>query len=157
MLHTINIYTASQCQGNPGPGGYAIIIDHNHRVQHLAGRDTSTTPRQVELLAVAEAIKAIPEGSAATIHLDSSDLFNLVTSTFPPQQTAQSWIAPGERNTPDHILWKDIIKESKGKSISWLNVQQTQANHHTRDCRNTALEQARRAQKDLVEIQLHSN
>ena len=157
MPHAMNIYTGSECLGDPGPGGYAVIIDHKQHVHTLAGRATNTTPQRLELLAIAEAVKAIPDGSTATVHMESPTLTNLITTNWNDPQLPKSWTTPETRHTNNHDLWKEIIRQSRGKFLSWAHTPPPCTNQHARACRKTALKQAHQARNDLIQIQLHQN
>ena len=67
----INIYTDGACQGNPGPGGWAAIVEQDGGSMELSGREEKTTNNRMEVLAAIEGLEAIPEGSSVTLHSDS--------------------------------------------------------------------------------------
>lgn len=150
MTNTIEVYTISRCLANPGPGGYAVVIDQSGRTQHLAGRDTNTNPHRLRLLAIAEALRAIPKGTTATLHLDSPLLVKLLTSGWPQRLKERGWLGPNGRQTPNRDLWKEILQASKGKFLSWTHPA---PNQHAVKCRAAAAIQAQKARSDLEEIQ----
>ena len=143
MTTETNVYTASDCMGNPGPGGYAAMIQQPNRVQHLAGRDTHTDPERLQLLAAAEALKAIPPHAVVTIHTESPQLAD-----------AMRRVQKGEVRTPDNELWGDIRTHSGTKTIRWEHTPPNKS-PEMRSCRRTAKQQARKAKEDLREIKNH--
>ena len=150
-MTTFNIYTGSKCLGNPGPGGYAVTIHRTGDVQHLAGRDTSTTPQRLELMALAEALKAVPRRATATIHLASSILLNILNS-----HRRQRPSIPQDGPYSSHPdLWTTILQASNGKTISWALISAPPANTNAAPCRRAAAEQAQRAKQDLSDIRPH--
>jgi len=68
----IRIYTDGAAQGNPGPGGYGVILKYNHHVKELSGGFRLTTNNRMELLAVITGLEAIKKSDiAVTIYSDS--------------------------------------------------------------------------------------
>ena len=61
MMKQITIYTDGACSGNPGPGGWAAILEYNGREKELSGGEAHTTNNRMELTAVIEALKALKE------------------------------------------------------------------------------------------------
>lgn len=68
----IRIYTDGAAQGNPGPGGYGVILKYNNHVKELSGGFRLTTNNRMELLAVITGLEAIKKSDiAVTIYSDS--------------------------------------------------------------------------------------
>ena len=68
----IRIYTDGAAQGNPGPGGFGVVMKFNHAEKELSGGFRLTTNNRMELLAVITGLEAIKkEGIPVTIYSDS--------------------------------------------------------------------------------------
>jgi ribonuclease HI len=67
------------CLGNPGPGGWAALIREDGRETLLAGGHPSTTNNRMELTALLEGLRALPEGSSVTVVTDSEYLRGVLT------------------------------------------------------------------------------
>ena len=68
----IDIYTDGACRGNPGPGGYGVIVKQNGDIKTFAQGYRKTTNNRMELLAVIIALEALPEGGQiVTVYSDS--------------------------------------------------------------------------------------
>jgi ribonuclease HI len=75
----IRIYTDGAAQGNPGPGGYGVILKYNDYVKELSQGFRLTTNNRMELLAVIAGLEAIKkEGIPVTIYSDSEYVVNSV-------------------------------------------------------------------------------
>ena len=72
----INIYTDGACQGNPGPGGWAAIVEQDGGSMELSGREVKTTNNRMEVLAAIKGLEGTPDGSSVTLHSDSRYLVN---------------------------------------------------------------------------------
>ena len=58
-MKTVIIYTDGACRGNPGPGGWGVLIEYGESRKELYGGDISTTNNKMELTAAIMALKAI--------------------------------------------------------------------------------------------------
>ena len=72
MENKIIIYTDGACKGNPGPGGWGVVIIENSNQTELSGKDEDTTNNIMELTAVIEALLIIKKKSDITIITDSN-------------------------------------------------------------------------------------
>ena len=75
MPHTkhphIVIYTDGACSGNPGPGGWGVLVRAGEIETELSGGEPATTNNRMELLAVIEALQSLTEPVAARVYTDS--------------------------------------------------------------------------------------
>ena len=104
----IEIYTDGACIGNPGPGGWAAIVvvdGDDAEKQSLSGGHMQTTNNRMEINAVVEGLKSVPEKSNVTVFSDSQYVVNTMT---------RSW----KRNT-NKDLWEDLDREVTSRSVSW--------------------------------------
>lgn len=70
-MYEISVYTDGACSGNPGPGGWAAVLNYRGHQKVISGCDAHTTNNRMELTAVLEAVKALKKQSHVTIHTDS--------------------------------------------------------------------------------------
>lgn len=78
MVH-VDLYTDGSCDGNPGPGGWGVILIQGKHYKELHGEDRYTTNNRMELTAVIEGLKALKQPCEVTITSDSkyvTDAFN---------------------------------------------------------------------------------
>ena len=111
----ITIYTDGACSGNPGPGGYGVVlIYHKHR-KELSGGFRWTTNNRMELMALIAALQALKEPCRVTIHTDSKYLMNAFE---------KKWIINWKRNG-----WKTSAKEPVQNQDLWQLLDQLLATH----------------------------
>ncbi len=91
MAERINIYTDGACQDNPGPGGWAAIIEQDGQSRELAGREQRTTNNRMEVTAAIKGLEATPEGSSVTLHSDSRYLVNTMTRGWKRNVNTDLW------------------------------------------------------------------
>lgn len=71
QLPKINIYTDGACKGNPGKGGWGVLIESADSKIELFGGEHSTTNNRMEMQAVIQGLSAITTPSSITVYLDS--------------------------------------------------------------------------------------
>lgn len=138
------IYTDGACEGNPGPGGYAAIVDDGVSQREISGGEPQTTNNRMELRAVIEGLASLPAGTRARVVTDSQYVVNGVTSW------AKTWQKNGWRNAAkepvkNRDLWEKLLALSKEHDVRWEWVRGH--NGHPENERADAL--ARRAITEL--------
>ena len=105
-------WTDGACSGNPGPGGYGVVLTWNGQRKELAAGFRRTTNNRMEILAVIAALESFTERCAITIHSDSQYVVNAVA-----QGWARKWQAAGWRRGPklreralNPDLWERLLK-----------------------------------------------
>lgn len=101
----IRIYTDGAAQGNPGPGGYGVILKYNDHVKEISQGFRMTTNNRMELLAVITGLEAIrKEGIPVTIYSDSQYVVKAVE-----QGWLWSWEKKNFAKKKNVDLWKRYI------------------------------------------------
>ena len=113
---TINIYTDGACSGNPGIGGWGVVIQKkNSKLIYLNGGSLKTTNNQMELTAAIEALK----------YFTDSSIINLFTDSKYVKDGIQSWIANWKKNG-----WKTASKKPVKNKELWLELDSEIARHN---------------------------
>ncbi|MFD3190776.1 ribonuclease HI [Sedimentitalea sp. HM32M-2] len=115
-------YTDGACSGNPGPGGWGVLLramngDKVVKERELSGGEANTTNNRMELLAAIHALEALGRASAITIVTDSQYVKNGVTS----------WIHGWKRNG-----WKTAAKKPVKNAELWQRLDAAQAGHQVK-------------------------
>ena len=87
----INIYTDGSCLVNPGPGGWAAIIEEDGSKRSLAGREDATTNNRMEILAIIKGLEATPDHSEVFIFSDSQYVINTMTRNWKRKANQDLW------------------------------------------------------------------
>src|SRR6266481_3598670 len=67
----VEIYTDGACRGNPGPGGWGVILRYKGKEKELCGGEAATTNNRMELMAVIRALEALQRSSRVRVYTDS--------------------------------------------------------------------------------------
>jgi ribonuclease HI len=108
------IHTDGACSGNPGPGGWAAILECSGREKELFGGAPDTTNNRMELTAAIEALSALSRPSTVELHTDSQYL----------RQGITSWIRGWKRNG-----WKTADRKPVKNVDLWQALDGLIANH----------------------------
>ena len=112
----ITIYTDGACSGNPGVGGWGVvIIDDNKNETFLNGGDNDTTNNKMELTAAIQALKAIEKKSTITLITDSKYV----------KDGIQSWIQNWKKNG-----WKTAAKKPVKNKELWIELDELIVRHN---------------------------
>ena len=102
MPSTFDIYTDGSCSGNPGPGGWAAVIEHEGETTRLSGGERSTTNNRMEITAAIKGLEAAPPGATAVVHSDSEYLVKTMTKGWKRNVNRDLWeqldLAAAKRN-----------------------------------------------------------
>ena len=113
------IYTDGACSGNPGPGGWGVIIlDEKKNQINLSGKEKSTTNNRMELMAPIMALKKIKNSSEITIYTDSTYLKDGIT-VWINNWKKNGWKSASKKPVKNKDLWVALSKLTEKKSIYW--------------------------------------
>ena len=119
MNHVI-IYTDGACKGNPGPGGWGVLLRSGSTEKELFGGHRATTNNRMELQAVIEALQALRRPCRVTLFLDSEYVRKGITQWLPGWK-ARGWRTAGKQPVKNVDLWQqlDQLVQSGGHAIDW--------------------------------------
>ncbi len=122
IIKFVEIFTDGACSGNPGPGGYGIILRYNGKIKELSGGDANTTNNRMELTAVIEALKALKEPCNVRLTTDSQYVVNSVNNKWIYGWQKKNWIREKSKPVPNADLWKQLIPLLKIHTIEFVWV-----------------------------------
>jgi ribonuclease HI len=103
------IYTDGACHGNPGPGGWAAIIDIAGERQEISGGFARTTNNRMELLAVIEALERLEGSHQVRLTTDSRYLHDALTKGWLKRWRANGWKTASKSPVKNQDLWKRLL------------------------------------------------
>jgi len=112
----ITLFSDGSSLGNPGPGGYGVILRFGDKEREISGAEEHTTNNRMELLGVIEGLRALKEPCAVDIVSDSSYVVKGINEWL------GNWIKKDFKNVKNPDLWRDYITVSKGHKINAIWV-----------------------------------
>ncbi|CAN5487542.1 ribonuclease HI [soil metagenome] len=119
-MNQIEIYTDGACKGNPGPGGWGVLLKSGDTVKELYGGELGTTNNRMELLAVIEALTALKRPCAVTLHVDSQYVLKGITEWIAGWK-AKGWRTAARQPVKNVDLWQrlDALVAGGGHKLDW--------------------------------------
>ena len=119
-MNPIEIYTDGACKGNPGPGGWGVLLKHGAIEKELFGGEPSTTNNRMEMMAVIQALTALKKPCDVTLYLDSQYVLKGITEWIPGWK-AKGWRTASKQPVKNVDLWQqlDSLVQESGHRIDW--------------------------------------
>ena len=116
-----SIYTDGACSGNPGPGGWGVLIEIDNENIELSGGDRETTNNRMELMAAIKALEEIDKDYEITLYTDSNYVKDGITSWI-SNWKKNNWKTASKKDVKNKELWMRLDEAIKDKNISWVWV-----------------------------------
>ena len=117
-MNRIEIFTDGACRGNPGKGGWGVMIRSNGLEESLYGGDISTTNNIMELTAAIKALEHIPENSNVVLTTDSKYVMQGITEWI-KNWKIRNWKKASKKPVLNKELWKRLDNLTNVHSIEW--------------------------------------
>ena len=141
-LTFVEIFTDGACSGNPGPGGYGVILKYKEHVRELAQGFTRTTNNRMEIMAVIKGLSSLKEPCKVTITTDSQYVKNGITSWLEGWKR-NNWRTSTKAQVKNKDLWQQLDKECSRHQITFKWVKGHNGHPENERCdelaRNAAL------------------
>lgn len=118
MANTVEIYTDGACKGNPGPGGWGVLLRSGTHQKELFGGAPETTNNRMELTAVIRALQALKRRSRVSIHTDSQYVQKGVTEWLAGWK-ARGWRTAARQPVRNLDLWQELEPLLSQHDLSW--------------------------------------
>ncbi len=126
----VEIFADGACSGNPGVGGYGIILRSETKEQELSGYEPKTTNNRMELTAVIKALEKLKRPCRVRIFTDSNYVVQGMTKWIHNWQK-KNWKNSQKKEVVNQDLWKKLLSISTLHDIEWIWVK-----GHNEHCEN---------------------
>jgi ribonuclease HI len=114
----IHVYTDGACSGNPGPGGWGVVLIYGGHTKELSGGELQTTNNRMELLAAIKGIEAINKKLPIHMHTDSKYVKDGITVWLSKWQ-AGGWKTAQKKPVKNQDLWQQLVALTQNHDIQW--------------------------------------
>ena len=114
------IYTDGACSGNPGPGGWGVLLKFGEHEKELYGGEDKTTNNRMELQAAIEGLKAVKKNYNGTVHLwtDSTYVLKGITEWIHGWK-ARGWKKSDKKPVINADLWQTLDELNTALNVEW--------------------------------------
>ena len=121
MSDKVTIYTDGACSGNPGPGGWGVVLESGGNVKELSGGEPETTNNRMELMAAIRALGALTRRSRVKLYTDSTYVRNGIT-TWIHNCKKRGWKTSSKKPVKNEDLWRELDAAAREQDIEWIWV-----------------------------------
>ena len=114
----VEMFTDGACKGNPGPGGWGVIIRAGAREKELSGGEPLTTNNRMELLAAINGLKALTRPCRVALYTDSNYVRDGITRWVHGWRK-NGWRTADRKQVKNAELWQDLIDAAAPHRIEW--------------------------------------
>ena len=118
MINTVIIYTDGACRGNPGPGGWGVILSYQGNAKELYGAESHTTNNRMELMAAIQALECLNKSCFVQLNSDSSYVLKGITDWM-PNWKKRGWKTAAKAPVKNEDLWRRLDAAITGHKIEW--------------------------------------
>jgi len=118
LTKTVEIYTDGACRGNPGPGGWGVVLIAADRRRTLHGGEPETTNNRMELTAAIEALTALRGARAVVLHTDSKYVMDGIREWL-PNWKKREWKTSARKPVKNQDLWQALDEATTRHEITW--------------------------------------
>mgnify|MGYP001192069876 CR=1 FL=1 len=114
----IEVYTDGACRGNPGPGGWGVLLRFGDNEKELWGGEHNTTNNRMELTAAIKGLTALKKDSLVSLTTDSQYVRNGITKWINNWKN-RGWKTADKKQVKNQDLWQQLDEVSKNHEITW--------------------------------------
>ncbi|MDO4300844.1 MAG: ribonuclease HI [Clostridia bacterium] len=108
-MKRLDIYTDGACSGNPGAGGYGVVMLYKGARKELSQGYKTTTNNRMEVLAVIKGLEALKEPCEVTLYSDSKYVVDSVTKGWVYNWKKKNWIKSDKKKALNVDLWERLL------------------------------------------------
>lgn len=106
-MHEVEIWTDGACSGNPGPGGWGVVLRAGEHEKELSGGENPTTNNRMELMGAISALEALKGPSRVVLHTDSIYVRDGITK-WVPRWKVNGWKTADKKPVKNVDLWQRL-------------------------------------------------
>ncbi len=121
-MKNIEIYTDGACSGNPGAGGYGVVLLYNGNRKELSQGYKLTTNNRMETLAVIVGLKALKEPCNVTLYSDSKYVVDAINKGWVYKWKENNWKRNKKEQASNIDLWEELLPLLEIHNVTFIWV-----------------------------------
>lgn len=143
-MKNVEIFTDGACSGNPGPGGWGVILRYKGNEKELSGGAADTTNNRMEITAVLQALTALKEPCNVTLYSDSQYVCNALKLGWAKKWKANNWMRNKKEPALNPDLWEKLLEQYDRHNVTVVWVKGHAGHPENERCDRLAVEQAKK-------------
>ncbi len=119
--NAVEIYADGACKGNPGPGGWGVLLRTGGREKEMFGGEAQTTNNRMELMAVIEGLLSLKERSRVRVYTDSQYVQKGISEWIHGWKR-RGWLTADKKPVKNADLWRRLDEVARGHQVEWFWV-----------------------------------
>ena len=120
-LEHVEIATDGACKGNPGKGGWGVVLRIGATEKEMSGGEKHTTNNRMELMAAIQGLKALKRPCRVTLHTDSRYVMDGLTKWI-HGWLKNGWRTADKKPVKNADLWQELLDAAKPHRVEWVWV-----------------------------------
>lgn len=133
-MKEVDIYTDGACSGNPGNGGYGVVLLYNGKRKEISKGYKLTTNNRMEMLAVIDGLNALKEKCIVNLYSDSKYVVDSVTKGWAVKWQKNKWKRNKNENASNVDLWIRLLELLKKHEVNFIWVKGHADNKENERC-----------------------
>lgn len=121
-MKKIMVYTDGACSKNPGPGGWAAVLQYKGAQKEVSGFVPDTTNNRMELTAAIMALEALKEPCEVVLHTDSAYIHNAFQQRWIDRWQRNGWRTAANDPVENTDLWRQLLDAAQQHQMTWIKV-----------------------------------
>jgi ribonuclease HI len=130
----VTIYTDGACSGNPGPGGYGVILQYGEFEKEISGGEPETTNNRMELMGVITGLSALKEPCDVALYTDSQYIVNGINQGWAEKWQKNGWMRNKKESALNPDLWERLLTLCKTHRVTFHWVKGHADNPYNNRC-----------------------
>ena len=118
MAGKVVLYTDGACKGNPGPGGWGVVLRYGDANKMLHGGEANTTNNRMELMAAIQGLKALRRACDVELYTDSQSVRKGITEWMTGWKR-NGWKTAAKKPVKNEDLWRELDDEVARHKVNW--------------------------------------
>ena len=117
-MKTVELFSDGACKGNPGPGGWGVLLRYGEHEKSLSGGEDNTTNNRMELTAVIKGLAELKESCEVSVTTDSQYVRKGITEWI-AKWKQNGWRTSAKKPVKNSDLWKQLDSEAARHQMTW--------------------------------------
>lgn len=139
-MANIALYTDGACSGNPGPGGWGVVLMYQDNKKEMSGYQADTTNNRMELTAVIQGLTAIKTTAIPiTIYTDSKYIVDAINQNWLTGWVQKGWVNAAKKPVANRDLWEELLRLNQKYQPQYVWVKGHSTNPYNNRCDELAV------------------